>query len=213
MSPIVITVKKNGSVKLALESKELNKQVHKNKYQMPNIEELMDTVEQTIREIKSGDILFTTMDLTYAYGQLPLSAETSVQCNFSLIGGRSTGTYRFKTGFYGLTTMPAEFQRAMDCILAEYPQAQAFIGDILVVSRGTAIDHIATVEKILKKTGSGKYVSKTIKMQSRTTGLRVARPQNNIDWNNSPGTENRTDRSINAAANFDSTQVVHGVNT
>ena len=139
------------------------------------------------------------MDLTYAYSQLPL-------CNFSLLGGRSTG-------LYGLTTMPAEFQRAMECILAEYPQAHAFIDDILVVSKGTAIDHIATVEKILKKTGSGKYVSKTIKMQVRTTGLRVARSQNNINWKKSPGTENRTDRSINAAANFDSTQVVHGVNS
>ena len=61
------------------------------------------------------------MDLTYAYGQLPLNAETSVQCNFSLNFSliSSTGTYGFKTGFYGLTTMPAELQRAMDCILAE----------------------------------------------------------------------------------------------
>ena len=50
VSPIVITVKKNESTKLALESRELNKQVHKNKYQMPNIEELMDTVGQTISE-------------------------------------------------------------------------------------------------------------------------------------------------------------------
>ena len=91
------------------------------------------------------------MDLTYVYGQLPLNTETSVQCNFSLIGGRLTGTYRFKTGFCGLTTMPAEFHRAMDCILAEYPQAHAFIDDILVVTKGTAFDHIATVEKILKK--------------------------------------------------------------
>ena len=147
VSPIVITVQKDGSVKLALESRELNKQVHKNKYQMPNIEELMDTVGQTISEKKSGDIYFTTMDLTYAYDQLPLNAETSVQCNFSLIGGRSTGLYRFKTGFYGVTTMPAEFQRAMDCILAEYPQAHAFIDDNLIVTKGTAIDHIATVVK------------------------------------------------------------------
>ena len=58
VSPIVITVKKDGSVKLALESRELNKQVHKKKYQMPNIEELMDTVGQTISEKKSGDIFF-----------------------------------------------------------------------------------------------------------------------------------------------------------
>ena len=44
VSPIVITVKKDGSVKLALESRKLNKPVHKNKYQMINIEELMDIV-------------------------------------------------------------------------------------------------------------------------------------------------------------------------
>ena len=66
VSPIVITVKKDRSVKLALESRELNKQVHKNKYQMPNIEELMDTVGQTISERKPGDVYFSTMDLTYA---------------------------------------------------------------------------------------------------------------------------------------------------
>ena len=47
--------------------------------------------------------------------------------------------------------MPAEFQRAMDCILSEFPQAHAFIDDILVVTKGTEVDHIATVEKILKK--------------------------------------------------------------
>ena len=58
MSPIVITVKKDGSVKLALESRELNKQVHKNKYQMPNIKELMDTVGQTISKKKWRHILY-----------------------------------------------------------------------------------------------------------------------------------------------------------
>ena len=58
VSPIAITVKKDGSVQLALESRELNKQVHKNKYQMPNIEERMDTVGQTIGERKQGDVFF-----------------------------------------------------------------------------------------------------------------------------------------------------------
>ena len=151
VSPIVITVKKDGSVKLALESRELNKQVHKNKYQMPNIEELVDTIGQLISEKKQGEVYFTTMDLTYAYGQLPLSEETSVHCNFSLVGGRSTGTYRFQTGFYGLTSMPAEFQRVMDSILNEFPQANAFIDDILVTTKGTEVEHISLVEKILRK--------------------------------------------------------------
>ena len=108
-------MKKDGSVKLALESRELNKQVHTSKYQMPNIEELMDIVGQTISERKPGDVFSTTLDL--AYGQLPLNESTSQHYNFSLVGGRSTGTYRFKTGFCGLTSLPAEFQRVMDAIL------------------------------------------------------------------------------------------------
>ena len=83
VSPIVITVKKDGSVKLALESRELNKQVQKKKSQ---IKELMDTVGQTISERKTGDVYFSTRDLTYAYGQLPINPKTSVQCSFSLVG-------------------------------------------------------------------------------------------------------------------------------
>ena len=118
---------------------------------MPNIEELMNIVGQTISERKQGDVIFSTMDLTYAYGQLPFNENTSKQCNFSLVGGRSTGTYRFKAGFYGLTTMPAEFQRVTDAILSEYPCAHAFIDDILVISKGTKIEHIALVEKFLSK--------------------------------------------------------------
>ena len=119
--------KKDGSMKLALESRELNKQVLKNNYQMPNIVDFVDTIGQLISEKKQGEVFFTTMDLTYAYGQLPLSKETSVHCNFSLVGERSTGTYRFRTGFYGLTSIPAEFQRVMDSFLNEFPQANAFI--------------------------------------------------------------------------------------
>ena len=151
LSSIVITVIKDGSVKLALESRELNKQLHKNKYQMPNSEELMNTVGQTISERKPGGVYLSTMDLTYAYGQLPLSPKMSVQCNFSLVGEKPTGMYRFRTGFYGLTTMPAELQRVMDTILSEFPEAHAFIDDILVVTKGTETERISTVEKILRK--------------------------------------------------------------
>ena len=69
---------------------------------------------------------------------------------FSWGGGESTGTYRFSTGFYGLTTMPAKFQRVMNTILSETLQAHAFIDDILVVTKGTEIEHILAIEKILR---------------------------------------------------------------
>ena len=117
---------------------------------MPNIGELVDTIGQLISEIKQWEVYFTTMDLTYAYGQL-LSEETSVHCNFSLVAERSTRTNRFRTGVYGLTSMPAEFQRVMDSILNEFPQANASIDDILVTTKCTEVEHISLVEKILRK--------------------------------------------------------------
>ena len=43
-----------------------------------------------------------------------MTAEKSKQCNFIIVGGQATGTYRFLPGFYGLANMPAEFQKAMD---------------------------------------------------------------------------------------------------
>ena len=91
-------------------------------------------------------VFVSTMELTYAYGQLPLSETTSIHCNFLLVGGRSTSTYQFKTKFYGLTTMPAEFQREMDAILPEYPYAHALIDEIFVISKGAEIEHLALVE-------------------------------------------------------------------
>ena len=45
LSLIVMTVKRNKTVKLALGYKILKKSVHKNKYQMPNIDNLIDTIQ------------------------------------------------------------------------------------------------------------------------------------------------------------------------
>ena len=48
-----------------------------------------------------------------------------------------TVTFRFKTGFYGLTDMPAEFQKAIDCTLAGLTNKFCFLDDILIVNRAT----------------------------------------------------------------------------
>ena len=64
ISPIVITVEKDKSVKLALDSKILNKAIHKNKYQMPNIDSLIDSISQHINDSNHGEnVYFSTIDL------------------------------------------------------------------------------------------------------------------------------------------------------
>ena len=105
VSPIVITVKKDGSIKLALESRELNKQVHKNKYQMPNIDDLVDGISQIIAERKAGNVYFTTLDFTtldFTYGQVSLEQKTSEQCNFHWSVESPRELIVLKTDFTGL---------------------------------------------------------------------------------------------------------------
>ena len=52
--------------------------------------------------------------MTSAYGQVPLHGLTEKHCNFqSVVGGKSTGKYRFITRLFGLTVMTTEFRKLM----------------------------------------------------------------------------------------------------
>ena len=72
IAPIVITAKKDGSIKLALNAKPMNAQIWKNQYQMLNIHELIDSAAQIITKNEPGKVWFTSLDLKYAFSQLPL---------------------------------------------------------------------------------------------------------------------------------------------
>ena len=151
ISPIVITVKKDQLIKIALDTKILNKAIHKNKYQMPNIDSLIQTIPQTLLNAPQETAYFTTLDLQYAYSQLNLHNDTARHCSLYFVSGNVTGTYRFKTGFCGLTDMPAEFQKAIDCTLTGLTNIFCFLDDILIVSRSRTEHHLDLVRKCLIK--------------------------------------------------------------
>ena len=123
--------------KLAMDAKPINRQLFKNKYQMPNVDELIDEVSQIVTEKKKTTLYFLVLDSKYAYSQLKLAADTARQCNFNIVGWKATGTYRFLTGFYGLADMPAEFQKAMDRTVNHAKNTFCFLDDILIVSKGS----------------------------------------------------------------------------
>ena len=119
---------------------------------MPNIDMLIDTISQHLTNTQNGQqAYFTTLELKFAYSQLKLHHDTAKHCNFNIVCGESTGTYRFKTVFYGLTDMPADFQKAMDYTLIALQNTKCFLDDIIIVSTGTEADHLAYVFKCLKK--------------------------------------------------------------
>ena len=75
----------------------------------------MNKIALKISELKTkeGSLYFRKIDLKYAYSQLPLHLDTQKHYNFNIIGGSATRTYKFFNGFYGLTDLPATFQKMM----------------------------------------------------------------------------------------------------
>ena len=61
--PVVITVKKDRSVKIALDARSLNNAILKSKHQMPNLENLMENIAEIVNEDKEGEVTFSSLDM------------------------------------------------------------------------------------------------------------------------------------------------------
>ena len=113
------------------------------------------------------------LDLKYAYSQLKLAADTAKQCNFNIVGGKATGTYKFLTGFYGLADMPPEIQKAMDRTINHAKNTLCVLNDFLIVSKGNETEHGKLVETVLKNLDDKNLALKTSKYEFF---------KNQVDW-------------------------------
>ena len=138
---------------MALASKKLNEAIHKNKHQMQSINHLMNTIAYKISEHKQKDgmFYFSTTELKYAHNQIPLHIDRQKHCNFKLLGGSATGTNRFINGFYGLTEMPALFQKAIDFTLTFIHTTHGFLDCIIRITKGSSKLNATKLCKVLKR--------------------------------------------------------------
>ena len=120
---------------------------------MHSIDHLTDSLAMQIASNKNneGTWWFSKIDLKYAYSQIPLDGSIAEHCNFNILGGKATGTYRFVNGFYGLTDMPATFQKTIDKTLEGCKNYFAFLDDILIATKGKLKEHEETLDIILDR--------------------------------------------------------------
>ena len=120
---------------------------------MQSIDHLTDSLAMQIasNKNKEGPWWFSKINLKYAYSQIPLDNSIAEYCNFNILGGKATGTYRFINGFYGLTDMPATFQKTIDKTLEGCKNYFAFLDDILIATKGRLKEHEETLDIILDR--------------------------------------------------------------
>ena len=120
-TPIVPIVKKDGSVRITGNYKlTINKQIEVDRYPIPKIEDLLSTL--------GNAKLFTKLDLSSAYNQIPLHKESKPLLNIST----PKGIYEYQRLVYGVSSGPGFFQREMEKILQGLEGVIVFLDDILI---------------------------------------------------------------------------------
>lgn len=138
-APAIFVAKKDGSQRMCIDYRELNRVTIKNKYPMPRIDDLFDQLR--------GARVFSQFDLRTGYHQMRV-AEDSIP----LTAFRTRyGLYEFPVMPFGLTNAPAYFMDLMNRIFQPYIDqfVVIFIDDILVYSQTTE-EHEHHLRKVLE---------------------------------------------------------------
>jgi hypothetical protein len=109
-APSVIAFKKDKkSLRVCADLRKLNKYVQRETYQMPTFEEIRSKV--------SGSTVFSILDCTNSYWQVPISANSQPLLNFST----PFGTFCYKRLCFGLNSAPEVFQKILANLLRDIP--------------------------------------------------------------------------------------------
>ncbi|GJS23278.1 putative reverse transcriptase domain-containing protein [Tanacetum coccineum] len=142
-APVLFVKKKDGSFRMCIDYRELNKLTVKNRYPLPRIDDLFDQLQ--------GSSIYSKIDLRSVYHQLRVREQDIPKTAFRTWYGH----YEFQVMPFGLTNAPAVFMDLMNRVCKPYLDKFiiVFIDDILIYSKDEREheEHLKAILELLKK--------------------------------------------------------------
>ena len=151
---VLFVKKKDGSLRLCIDYRELNKVTIRNQYPLSRIDDLFDQLQ--------GARVFSKIDLRSGYHQLKIRSKDVPRTAFRT----QYGHYEFLVMLFGLTNAPAIFMDLMNRIIQPYLDQFfiVFIDDILIYS-GSKEDHEENLRVVLQILRENQLYAKFSKCQ------------------------------------------------
>ncbi|GKF12868.1 putative reverse transcriptase domain-containing protein [Tanacetum coccineum] len=142
-APVLFVKKKDGSFRMCIDYRELNKLTMKNRYPLPRIDDLFDQLQ--------GSSVYSKIDMRSGYHQLRVREEDIPKTAFRT----QYGHYEFQVMPFGLTNAPAVFMDLMNRVCKPFlgKFVIVFIDDILIYSKNKKEheEYLKAVLEFLKK--------------------------------------------------------------
>jgi hypothetical protein len=136
-APVVLVSKADGSKRLCVDYRQLNKVLKPDSYPLPHIDDLLASFQ--------GSNYFSTLDFKSGYFAIKIREEDQEKTAFVT----PRGVYQFRVLPFGISVAPSVYQRLINCVFASrgWRHTLAYLDDLIIFTK-TFAEHLEELQAV-----------------------------------------------------------------